>query len=48
VRPGLLVIYHRSNAGGGLSNVDPEQVLIEELKRHYAGEVVAARDLDAF
>ena len=48
VKPGLLVIYHRSNAGGGLSSVDQEQVLIEELKRDYAGEVVAAHDLDVF
>lgn len=48
VRPGLLVIYHRSNAGGGLARLDHGQVLIDELKRDYAGEVVAARDLDVF
>lgn len=48
VRPGLLVIYHRSNAGAGPTRVDHERVLIDELKRDYAGEVVAARDLDTF
>jgi len=48
VRPSLLVIYHRSNAGGGSARLDHEQVLIDELKRDYAGEVVAARDLDVF
>lgn len=48
VKPGLLVIYHRSNAGGALMSVDQEQVLIDELKRDYSGRVVAARDLDVF
>lgn len=48
VKPGLLVIYHRSNAGGGQGHIDQEQVLIDELRRDYRGEVVAARDLDVF
>ena len=48
VRPGILVIYHRSNAGAGLRFADHEQVLLDELKRDYDGQVVAAHDLDIF
>ena len=48
VRPGILVIYHRSNAGAGLLSVDHEQVLLDELKRDYDGQVAAAHDLDIF
>jgi ribonuclease BN (tRNA processing enzyme) len=48
VRPGLLVIYHRSNAGGGASSADREDVLLEEIRRDYGGAVVAAHDLDVF
>lgn len=47
VQPGLLVTYHRSNIGE--DTLDPEQdVLIEEIRRDYAGNVVAGRDLDIF
>jgi ribonuclease BN (tRNA processing enzyme) len=45
VRPGLLVLYHRSNAGGGL---ETETALLEEVKRHYCGRVVTGRDLDVY
>jgi ribonuclease BN (tRNA processing enzyme) len=48
VKPGLLIIYHRSNAGGALSGVDQEEVLIEEIKLDYKGLVVAGHDLDIF
>jgi ribonuclease BN (tRNA processing enzyme) len=48
VNPRLLVVYHRSNAGGRVSSVDQEEVLLEELKRDYKGSVVAAHDLDVF
>lgn len=48
VKPGLLVIYHRSNAGGGLESLDQEETLLEEIRRDYEGTVVAAHDLDVF
>jgi ribonuclease BN (tRNA processing enzyme) len=48
VKPGLLVIYHRSNAGGAPGTVDIEEVLIKEIRQMYKGNVVAAHDLDVF
>jgi ribonuclease BN (tRNA processing enzyme) len=48
VKPELLVIYHRSNAGGTPGKVDIEDVLIEEVRQVYKGTVVAAHDLDVF
>jgi ribonuclease BN (tRNA processing enzyme) len=48
VRPSLLVIYHRSNAGGAPGSADNEDVLIDEIKQNYSGNVVAAHDLDVF
>ena len=48
VKPGLLVIYHRSNAGGGPANPDSEGVLIDEIRQTYKGKVVAGHDLDVF
>lgn len=46
VRPGLLVLYHRSNAGGAIAVPDREQRLLREIRRLYPGRVVAAHDLD--
>ncbi len=46
VRPGLLVLYHRSNVGGGPDVADREEVLLDEIRRDYIGRVVAAHDLD--
>ena len=48
VKPGLLVIYHRSNAGGAPGTMDLEDVLIEEIRQAYKGNVVAGHDLDVF
>jgi ribonuclease BN (tRNA processing enzyme) len=48
VKPGLLVIYHHSNAGNGPSASDSEEVLIEEIRRDYKGRVVCGHDLDVF
>jgi ribonuclease BN (tRNA processing enzyme) len=48
VKPGLLVVYHRSNAGGAPGSVDIEEVLIKEIQLMYKGNVVAAHDLDVF
>jgi ribonuclease BN (tRNA processing enzyme) len=48
VKPGLLVIYHHSNAGNGPSASDSEEVLIEEIQRVYKGRVVCGHDLDVF
>jgi ribonuclease BN (tRNA processing enzyme) len=48
VKPGLLVLYHRANAGGAMTLSDPEEVLLEEVRRIYDGPVVTAHDLDVF
>jgi ribonuclease BN (tRNA processing enzyme) len=48
VKPGLLVIYHRSNAGGGSTNSDSEDGLIDEIRQTYKGRVLAGHDLDVF
>ena len=47
VKPGLLVLYHRSNPGGAPETTDAE-VLIEEIRQAYTGKVVTAHDLDVF
>jgi ribonuclease BN (tRNA processing enzyme) len=44
VKPGLLVIYHRSNAGG--RSMEPEDVLLDEIRQTYKGAVVMGHDLD--
>lgn len=46
VKPGLLVVYHRSNAGG--RSIDPEDVLLDEIRQAYSGRVVMGHDLDIF
>jgi ribonuclease BN (tRNA processing enzyme) len=46
VNPGLLVLYHRANAGGALTLPDPEDVLLREIQALYDGRVVSAHDLD--
>jgi ribonuclease BN (tRNA processing enzyme) len=48
VKPELLVLYHRANAGGALTLADPEETLLKEIRQLYRGRVVAARDLDVF
>ena len=48
VKPELLVIYHRSNMGGGAASADSEDVLLDEIRTHYKGQVVAGHDLDVF
>jgi ribonuclease BN (tRNA processing enzyme) len=45
-KPGLLVIYHRSNAGA--RSLEPEDVLLNEIHQTYAGRVVMGHDLDVF
>ena len=46
-KPGLLVLYHRANPGGE-ARPDPEQALLDEVRRLYAGAVVTGHDLDVF
>jgi ribonuclease BN (tRNA processing enzyme) len=48
VRPGLLVLYHRSNAGGAKTLLDGEERLLREIRRLYRGRIVAGHDLDVF
>jgi ribonuclease BN (tRNA processing enzyme) len=46
-KPGLLILYHRANPGG-VGGPDPEQVLLEEVRKLYRGQVVIGHDLDVF
>jgi len=48
VKPGLLVLYHRSNAGDGEIGPNAEAEVIEEVRQFYSGEVVTGHDLDVF
>jgi ribonuclease BN (tRNA processing enzyme) len=48
VRPRLLILTHRVNIGAAMALPDPEDVLIEEVRRLYKGTVVTAHDLDIF
>jgi ribonuclease BN (tRNA processing enzyme) len=48
VKPRLLVLYHRANAGGAMTLPDPETALLDEVRRLYDGRVVTAHDLDVF
>jgi ribonuclease BN (tRNA processing enzyme) len=46
-RPKLLIIYHRSNQGGrGVAN--PEDELLEEVRKLYKGRAVIGRDLEVY
>jgi hypothetical protein len=48
-KPGLLILYHRSNLGGVLGEVpNPEEAFLEEIRSGYAGNVVVGHDLDIF
>ncbi len=46
-RPGLLILYHRANPGG-VGRPNPEEVLLEEIRQTYSGNVVTGHDLDIF
>jgi ribonuclease BN (tRNA processing enzyme) len=46
VKPRLLVLYHRSNAGGGSVVANPEGALLDEIRKLYNGDVVTGCDLD--
>jgi ribonuclease BN (tRNA processing enzyme) len=46
-RPKLLVLYHRANPGG-VGRPNPEEALLEELRKSYGGAVVTGHDLDVF
>jgi ribonuclease BN (tRNA processing enzyme) len=48
VRPGLLILTHRVNIGAAMALPDPEDVLLEEVRRLYKGNVVTGHDLDIF
>ena len=48
VKPGLLITYHRSAKGEGTPAPGQTNILVEEIRRGYAGAVAAANDLDVF
>jgi ribonuclease BN (tRNA processing enzyme) len=48
-KPGLLILYHRSNLGGVLDEIpNPEEAFLEEIRSAYAGKVVVGHDLDIY
>jgi ribonuclease BN (tRNA processing enzyme) len=48
-KPGLLILYHRSNLGGVLGEVpNPEEAFLEEIRSEYAGKVVVGHDLEIY
>ena len=48
-KPGLLILYHRSNLGGVLDEIPiPEEAFLEEIRSAYAGKVVVGHDLDVY
>jgi ribonuclease BN (tRNA processing enzyme) len=46
-KPGLLVLYHRASPGA-IGRPNHEQVLLDEVRQLYNGEVVTGHDLDVF
>jgi hypothetical protein len=46
-KPGLLILYHRANPGG-VGRPNPEDTLLEEIRRAYGGKVVTGHDLEIF
>jgi ribonuclease BN (tRNA processing enzyme) len=48
VKPGLLILYHQSNAGGGETGSDDEAELVGEIRQFYKGNVMTGRDLEVF
>ena len=46
-KPGLLVLYHRANPGA-IGRPNSEQVLLDEVRKLYKGDVVTGHDLDVF
>jgi ribonuclease BN (tRNA processing enzyme) len=48
VKPDLLVTYHHSSRNADVPRSDTADVLINEIRRTYRGNVVASRDLDVF
>jgi ribonuclease BN (tRNA processing enzyme) len=46
-RPGLLVLYHRSNPGAGGASA-PESEVTQEMNELYQGRWVSGRDLDVY
>lgn len=46
-RPGLLILYHRSHAGGRGTSA-PESDVIEEMRKFYSGRWVSGHDLDIY
>lgn len=53
-KPGLLILYHRGNAGcdqartKGCRDAGSEEQLLKEIREAYKGKVVAGHDLDIF
>jgi hypothetical protein len=47
MRPGLLILT-RANVGAAMAAPDSDDVLLDEVRRLYKGNVVMGHDLDIF
>jgi len=48
INPGLLILYHRVNVGAPISAPNPEEAVLNEIRRTYRGDVVVGHDLDVY
>jgi ribonuclease BN (tRNA processing enzyme) len=48
VRPRMLLLYHRSNAGAAETVQDSEDQLLQEMRELYCGPIACAHDLEVF
>lgn len=47
-KPGLLIIYHVSGRGPGPGGRTPDEQLLQEIGKNYAGKVVVGHDLEIY
>jgi ribonuclease BN (tRNA processing enzyme) len=48
INPGLLILYHRVNVGAPVTAPNPEEAVLNEIRRTYRGDVVVGHDLDVY
>jgi ribonuclease BN (tRNA processing enzyme) len=48
ISPGLLILYHRVNVGAPITAPNPEEAVLNEIRRTYRGDVVVGHDLDVY
>ena len=48
ISPRLLILYHRVNVGAPITAPNPEEAVLNEIRRTYRGDVVVGHDLDVY